>query len=84
MKIFTTAVFSVVLLRKKISVVQWVAVSLLGVAVALVQVKGWSLAVYMHTLILQYTMCLIWSLQQIDHRTMIYLLKTFIIINFYS
>ena len=38
MKILTTALFSVLLLGKKISRTQWVAVGILTLAVALVQV----------------------------------------------
>lgn len=38
MKIITTAICSVFLLRKKISYIQWLALGLLAIAVALVQV----------------------------------------------
>ena len=40
MKIFTIAFFSVSMLGKKISRIQWVAVGVLALAVALVQVSG--------------------------------------------
>ncbi len=40
MKILTTALFSVVLLRRKLSLLQWVSLGILAVAVALVQVTN--------------------------------------------